>query len=74
MIEIVSPSSKRMDYFIKLFKYQKAGVREYWIVDPGENKVIVYDFENEDMNTYDFEDQIPVNIYDGDLKITMKSE
>ena len=35
VIEIVSPSSKRMDYFIKLFKYQKAGVREYWIVDPG---------------------------------------
>ncbi len=74
VIEIVSPSSKRMDYFIKLFKYQKAGVREYWIVDPSENKVIVYDFENEDMNTYDFEDQIPVNIYDGDLKIKLKTE
>ena len=34
IIEIVSPGSKRMDYFIKLFKYRTAGVREYWIVDP----------------------------------------
>ena len=39
VIEIVSPSSKRMDYYMKLFKYQTAGVREYWIVDP-ENKTV----------------------------------
>ena len=74
VIEIVSPSSKRMDYFIKLSKYQNAGVREYWIIDPDKNNVFVYDFENEDLNAYGFEEEIPVNIYDGDLKITMKSE
>lgn len=34
IIEVVSPSSRRMDYIIKLFKYRTAGVREYWIVDP----------------------------------------
>ncbi len=34
IIEIVSPSSRRMDYFTKFFKYRTAGVREYWIVDP----------------------------------------
>ena len=74
VIEIVSPSSKRMDYFIKLSKYQNAGVREYWIIDPDKNNVFVYDFENEDLNAYGFEEEIPVNIYDGDLKITMKTE
>ena len=74
VIEIVSPSSKRMDYFIKLSKYQNAGVREYWIVDPDKNNVFVYDFENEDLNAYGFEEEIPVNIYGGDLKITMKTE
>ena len=37
IIEIVSPCSRRMDYFIKLFKYRTAGVREYWIVDPDKN-------------------------------------
>ncbi len=31
IIEIVSPSSKQMDYLIKLLRYQTAGVREYWI-------------------------------------------
>ena len=74
VIEIVSPSSKRMDYFIKLSKYQNAGVREYWIIDPDKNNVFVYDFENEDLNAYGFEEEIPVNIYGGDLKITMKTE
>ena len=74
VIEIVSPSSKRMDYFIKMEKYRRAGVREYWIVDAAKGNVFVYDFENDDINTYGFEDQIPVNIYDGDLKIKLKSE
>ena len=32
IIEIVSPGSRRTDYFTKLFKYRTAGVREYWIV------------------------------------------
>ena len=40
IVEIVSPGSKRMDYFTKLFKYRTAGVREYWIVDPEKEKVI----------------------------------
>lgn len=30
-----------------LFKYRTAGVREYWIVDPNQNLIFVYDFENE---------------------------
>ena len=34
IIEIVSPSSQRMDYLTKLLKYRSAGVREYWIVNP----------------------------------------
>ena len=31
IIEIVSPSSSRTDYLIKLLKYRSAGVRLYWI-------------------------------------------
>lgn len=34
IIEIVSPSSRRMDYNTKNALYADAGVREYWIVDP----------------------------------------
>ena len=74
VIEIVSPGSKRMDYFIKLFKYRTAGVKEYWIVDPDRKLVIVYEFDKDDANTYSFFDEVPVGIYDGDLKIRIKTE
>lgn len=65
IIEIVSPASKRMDYFIKLFQYRTAGVREYWIVDPGRELVTVYQFEAETMEQYSFGEEVPVGIYQG---------
>ena len=64
IIEIVSSSSRRMDYFTKLFKYRTAGVREYWIVDPDRKRITVYDFESEDIKDYTFSDSVKVNIYD----------
>lgn len=45
-VEIVSPSSKNMDYVRKLALYHAAGVREYWIVDPMQKCVVVYDLEH----------------------------
>lgn len=42
VIEIVSPSSKTMDYGRKSNLYYKAGVREYWIVDPMRDMVVFY--------------------------------
>ena len=39
VVEILSPSSRRHDRLVKLNLYQRAGVREYWIVDP-ENKAV----------------------------------
>ena len=71
VIEIVSPSSKRMDYFIKLFKYRTAGVREYWIVDPEKQRVTVYFFEKELVEEYSFGTDISVGIYGG---LTIKVE
>ena len=72
IIEIVSPSSRRMDYFTKLFKYRTAGVREYWIVDPDRKRIVVYDFESEDTKDYSFSDTVKVNIYD-DLYINFSA-
>ena len=64
IIEVVSQSTKRMDYGIKLFKYRTAGVREYWIVNPLNQTVNVYDLlTNELTDQYDFNDNIPVCIY-----------
>ncbi len=65
VIEIISPGNKEMDYFKKLFKYQAAGVREYWIVDSTKEIVMVYRFEKETMEEYSFGENIPVGIYDG---------
>ena len=64
IIEIVSPGSRRMDYFTKLFKYRTAGVREYWIVDPDKKRITVYDFEYEDTRDYTFSDSVKVGIYE----------
>ena len=65
IVEIVSPSSQRMDYLTKLFKYRTAGVREYWIVNPLKQTVQVYSFEGtEDSTQYSFDDEITVTIYD----------
>ena len=65
IIEIVSPGRRRMDYNNKLFKYRTAGVREYWIVDPQKEWIMVYSFFNDDMNEYSFTDDIPSGIYPG---------
>lgn len=73
IIEIVFPGSKRMDYFIKLFKYRTAGVREYWIIDPDKEQIMVYQFEKETMEQFCFEDDIPSGIYEGfSLKVQLQ--
>ncbi len=65
IIEIVSPSSRKMDYMIKMIKYQKSGVREYWIVDPLKQNVRTYDFMENETADYSFGEDIPVAIYPG---------
>ena len=42
IVEVVSPGSKRMDYYTKLSLYKESGVRDYWIVDPMKMIVVVY--------------------------------
>lgn len=66
IIEIVSPGNQKHDYVTKLGLYESAGVREYWIVDPARECVWVYFFEKNHfkVNSYTFQDTIPVNIYD----------
>ena len=64
IIEIVSPSSKQMDYYKKLFKYRTAGVREYWVVDSEKELVTIYSFEKDSMEEYSFDKDIPVGIYE----------
>jgi len=70
IIEVVSPGSKSMDYYKKLFKYCNSGVKEYWIVDPIKSRVTVYDFRKETTEEYTFTDKVKVGIYE-DLEIDL---
>ena len=72
MIEVVSPSTRQNDYHKKLHKYMDAGVREYWIVDT-DRRVVSVCINGEPMQVtiYSIEDEIPVHIYGGDLRITV---
>ena len=65
IVEIVSPASRKMDNMIKLFKYRSAGVKEYWIVDPDEKTIKVFDFAAEDYGNYAFTDSVPIGLYPG---------
>lgn len=69
LVEILSPSTHIKDMFWKNQKYQRAGVREYWIVDPDGKRVIVNLFaKTEGMfvsRVYSFDDSIPVGISEG---------
>ena len=71
VVEVVSPSSRRMDYLTKADRYEKAGVREYWIVDPMDKKTAVYQFEQVGVVPvfFPFGTLIPVGIWDGKLCI-----
>ncbi len=64
IIEIVSPSSRPMDYNKKLLKYGTAGVREYWIVDPMKQLIMVYNFEHDTFEQYAFSDKVKAGIYE----------
>ena len=65
VIEVVSPSSRRMDYIRKMALYADAGVREYWIVDPATEQTTLYRFEETDAPAIiPFNQDIPVGIYE----------
>ena len=69
--EIVS-TNRPHDYIRKLALYEISGVREYWIIDPQLERVMVYFFEEDaSPKIYDFQTPIPVNIWGGKLRITI---
>ena len=71
VVEIISPSSRFRDLTQKLYKYQNAGVREYWIVDPRFRTVTVHYFDEEEYHPiiYDFFSEIPVALSKGKCAI-----
>ena len=69
VVEILSPSTRRHDRLVKLDLYQRAGVREYWIVDP-ENKAVQVSLQDGSGSLrlhedYGREDVAKVNVLNG---------
>ncbi len=65
IVEIVSPSTASRDYLYKLNRYQSAGVREYWIVNPDKQVVSVFDFSGEKSSVYLFSDTVESTVLSG---------
>ncbi len=75
IIEIVSTGNSKRDFQDKFEIYQKHGVREYWIVNPNDENVNVFVLDENGKyqlrGMFADDDKIPVNIFDGDLKIDL---
>ena len=73
VIEILSPSNTAIEMERKLKLYQEAGVKEYWIVDPENNGLTVYRFEEGAILTYTLkkDSSVTVGIFP-DLNINLE--
>ena len=82
VVEVVSPSSVTMDYFVKAGRYERAGVREYWIVDPSTSRDVVYRYgrrgpaehpetDSPQLALHPFSAPVPVGVLEG-LSITVQ--
>ena len=66
VIEVVSKSSRKMDYITKNALYSDAGVREYWIVDPEKERTTIYYYEQDEAPMISlFTQTIQSGIYEG---------
>jgi Uma2 family endonuclease len=75
VIEIISPKNSKRDTRDKFDIYQEHGVREYWIVNPSDENVTVFLLDEKGkfqfVSIYAEDDKIPVNIFNGELKVDL---
>jgi Uma2 family endonuclease len=75
IIEISSPSTARQDRVVKFNKYEKASVKEYWIVEPDGKYINVFTLQENKRygrpEAYTEEDKVQLFVFP-DLKIDLK--
>lgn len=49
VIEVLSPTTRSKDMLTKLELYKQCGVKEYWIVDPINEHILVYSLEDNEI-------------------------
>lgn len=52
IIEVVSPSTVYADNIKKADLYKRAGVKEYWIIDPNSKVITVWNFNTDEQTIY----------------------
>ncbi|MBA1334265.1 MAG: hypothetical protein HPY66_1974 [Firmicutes bacterium] len=52
VVEILSDSTRSKDMIDKLNTYRLSGVKEYWIIDQKQENIIVYGFDNYEIDKY----------------------
>ena len=66
VVEITSPSTTKVDKILKFNKYEHAGVKEYWIVEPDGKVVSVFTLQSNNRygrpETYSEENSIKVSV------------
>lgn len=68
IIEILSPSTQRHDRVTKFNLYQRAGVQEYWIVEPVNQSVQSFILQNDHYISNEFKtagEEIKVSVLEG---------
>ena len=67
VVEILSPSNTAIEMTRKFELYRKAGVREYWIVNPEPKALIIHRFHGSVITTHSYgsADTVPVDILPG---------
>lgn len=68
IVEVLSPSSVKLDRWKKYQLYEKAGVNEYWLVDPVNNSVEVHlliDDQYKYQGVFTKDDTVSVNLFPG---------
>lgn len=76
IIEILSPSTSNKDLTHKYDLYQESGVKEYWVVFPGEHVVMVHLLQESGTYappiTYTTPQSVPVHIFNNQLKVDLE--
>ena len=76
VIEVLSPSTQSRDILLKAYKYYKAGVKEYWLIDPEKRTVRVYDYQKDpngtDCTEYGFDREVPVSVSEGKCSLDFR--
>jgi len=74
IVEILSPHTAKKDMEDKFLLYECVGVKEYWIIDPHNNTVLVYKLEDNNKygrhKIYSTEDELKPGIFE-DMEIKL---